>query len=162
MPKAKKAPKLYLKALKLDKNRHLISAHGGNQVWRLKPDCQTGRKTVTIPPGERSPELCQEGILHGLRLRDLPYWAHTHLAVVETFTDPVLADESKVGMYDQRIIRVSTVDGLDVLVRFAELSAEIAKEISGSSTVTTEEIQARQIAFFLSAYGEDFFEGVER
>lgn len=134
--------KLYIKCLTLNESRKLVSCHGGDMVWG--PD----RIDDPNPP---SALLCKAGFIHGCRLRDFPAWVSTHNVVVEVEGD-VLEGPDKVGFRDAKIVRIATnVDGLDVLVAFAEFCAEQGENYTDE----------KGSAFLVSLYPTGFFDGVE-
>lgn len=133
--------KYYVKALGLDCNRNLVSCHGGSQAWRI------GEK---VTPKEPDAGLCRAGRIHVLRKRNLAAWLGTHLAVVAVESPDVIEAEDKVGVLDATIVRVAPVDGLDVLVRFAEFCA-------AHSSYTA----AAGAEFIAAQYPSSFFDGVE-
>jgi hypothetical protein len=132
--------KRFVKYLTIDENRNLVSCHGGTMVWRGF-DWQ-------YPKEPAAKTLCSPGLLHACRLRDMPQWISTHLVILETDSEPIIGSD-KVGLARARIINhAPSVDGLDVLVRFAEYVA------SGADPDTW-------VDWIVQQYPAGLFEGVE-
>lgn len=134
--------KRFVKYLTIDENRNLVSCHGGEMKWRGF-DWQYPAEKVDAPA------LCQKGLLHACRLRDMPQWISTHLVIVETDDEsPVIASD-KVGLRRARIVNhAPAVDGLDVLVRFADYVASGAQPDTWSKWIVDQ-------------YPAGLFDGVE-
>lgn len=138
---------LYLKALGRDTAGNLVSCHGGEQVW---PDVGG---TVCIPKGMRSSIPCHKGMLHALRLRDLPFWLGTHYIVVDM--PNATAQDTKVYGYEAMVVRALSPEefnGLDYCVAFAEWCAEQGTNYNDKAAAD----------FLAGMFPSWFLEGVER
>jgi len=134
--------KLYVKCLTIDANHRLVSCNGGVQVWG----------DYKVHPADGEFALCQAGALHVCRMRDVPAWISTHQVIVQVESDDILTGQNKVGVRDARIIRTAPdVDGLDLLVRFAEFCAEKGADYTDAAAT----------AWIVQQYPAGFFDGVE-
>ncbi len=132
--------KYYAKALGINRDGELVSCHGGQATWKIGQ---------TVTPREPDAGLCRAGRIHVLRLRDLPAWLGTQLAIVSVQSDDILEGPDKVGVLDATPVRVH--DSLDIIVRFAEWCAENATSYSDE----------KASAWLVAQYPAGFFDGVE-
>ena len=134
--------KYYVKFLSLNENAGLTSCHGGIQDWE---------EGVTVRPEVVGDKLCTTGRIHACRLQDMIYWLSSHTAIVQVESDDIVEGDHKVGVIDATIIRVAKVDGLDLLVRYAEKCAELGAGYTPEALT----------AWLIAQYPAGFFEGVE-
>jgi hypothetical protein len=117
--------KYFVKFLSLDQDANPASCHGGTMTW--KP----GVNRPADPIGNKA---CLEGRLHACTIAGMIYWVAPIVAVIAVRPeengnyDILDGGDGKVAVTNAEIWRVARIDGLQLLVDFAQKCADLGAD----------------------------------